>query len=77
MKIKEMEQRTGIPSANIRYYEKEGLLHPVRKENNYREYSEEDLNRLEQIKILRLLGVSLEDIRKIYEGKLTLDSVMA
>ena len=68
MKIKEMEQRTGIPSANIRYYEKEGLLHPVRKENNYREYSEEDLNRLEQIKILRLLGVSLEDIRKIYEG---------
>ena len=64
MKIKEMEQRTGIPSANIRYYEKEGLLHPVRKENNYREYSEEDLNRLEQIKILRLLGVSLEDIRK-------------
>ena len=77
MKIKEMEQRTGIPSANIRYYEKEGLLHPVRKENNYREYSEEDLNRLEQIKILRLLGVSLEDIRKIYEGDLTLDSVMA
>lgn len=77
MKIKEMEQRTGIPSANIRYYEKEGLLHPVRKENNYREYSEGDLKRLEQIKILRLLGVRLEDIRKIYDGTLTLDAVMA
>lgn len=77
MKIKEMEKRTGIPSANIRYYEKEGLLHPDRKENNYREYSEDDLKRLEQIKILRILGISLEEIRKIYEREITLDAAIA
>ena len=76
MKIREMEQRTGIPSANIRYYEKEGLLHPVRKTNNYREYSEKDLERLEQIRVLRVLGIGLEDIRKIYQKELTLESVI-
>ena len=48
MKIKEVEQRVGITRANIRYYEEEGLLNPVRnRENNYREYSEEDVKNLE------------------------------
>ena len=28
MTIKELEQRTGMPRANIRYYEEEGLLSP-------------------------------------------------
>lgn len=44
MKIKEVEQRTGISSANIRFYEKEGLLNPRRsKENNYRDYAQQDV----------------------------------
>ena len=30
MKIKETERLTGIPAANIRYYENEGLLKPGR-----------------------------------------------
>ena len=67
MRIKEIEKRTGISSPNIRFYEAEGLISPVRnKENNYREYSEEDLSRLEQIKTLRLLGVPIGDIKVIY-----------
>ena len=44
MKIKEVEARVGMTRANIRYYEKEGLLNTtVRNENNYREYTEEDI----------------------------------
>ena len=30
MTVKEVEERTGLPRANIRYYESEGLIHPVR-----------------------------------------------
>lgn len=76
MKIREMEQKTGIPSANIRYYEKEGLLKPERnRENNYREYSEADVERLEQIKVLRLLGITVEDIKKLYQDGATLEEV--
>ena len=42
MTIKELEVRLGISRANIRFYEKEGLLRPTRRANGYRDYSEED-----------------------------------
>ena len=77
MKIKETERLTGIPAANIRYYEKEGLLKPGRnKENNYREYSEEDVLRLKQIKVLRLLGITLDEIKELYMQEETLETVI-
>lgn len=77
MKIKGVEKRVGITKANIRYYEEEGLITPGRnRENNYREYSEEDISRLEHIKILRMLGVSIGDIKLLIDGRETLDDVM-
>lgn len=76
MLIKEVEQVTGIKSVNIRYYEKENLIHPVRKLNGYREYSDEDVRRLKQIKTLRLLNVSVPDIQEVLDGKTSLSSVM-
>jgi len=57
MTSKEMEARSGVPRANIRYYESEGLLTPARARNGYRDYSEADLAVLEKIKLLRRLGV--------------------
>ena len=33
MTIKELEQEIGMDRANIRFYEKEGLIHPVRRKN--------------------------------------------
>ncbi len=76
MTIQMMEEKSGIPRANIRYYEKEGLLHPVRLENGYREYSEEDLQTLLRIRLLRELGLSLEQIRKLQNGETTLSAAM-
>ena len=67
MKIKEVEALVGIKKTNIRFYEREGLLNPERsEENNYREYSEEDVRRLEQIKMLRMLDVPTADIRLLF-----------
>ena len=48
MKIRQAEQLTGISGSNIRFYEKEGLIKPERGENNYREYSEEDVELLKK-----------------------------
>ena len=77
MKIKEIEKRTGISSPNIRFYEAEGLICPMRnQENNYREYSDEDVSRLEQIKTLRLLGIPIGDIKAIYNNELILEEVI-
>ena len=68
MNIKEIEERSGLTRANIRYYEQEGLLAPARRENKYRDYSEEDLETLLRIALLRSLGFSLEEIRRLQSG---------
>ena len=72
MKIKDMERQVGVTKANIRFYEKEGLLSPARGENNYREYTEEDREVLEKIRYLRMLGVTVSDIRQFQQGKRSL-----
>ena len=48
MTIKELERRTGLPRTSIRFYEQEGLLTPERRENNYRDYSEDNVRTLEK-----------------------------
>ena len=63
MRIKEVEELTGITSKNIRFYEKEGLISPKRSENGYRDYSNEDIEILKSIKLYRKLDISLEDIK--------------
>ncbi len=72
MKINEIEKLTGLSRANIRFYEKEGLLSPRREENHYRDYNEEDLRRLRTIMVLRKLDLPLEDVRRVLEGELSL-----
>ena len=76
MTIKELEERTGMTRANIRYYEQEGLLVPARKENGYRSYSEEDCEDLLKIKLLRQLQFSLQEIRALQDGTLSLTQAM-
>ncbi len=79
MKIKEVEERVGMKRANIRYYEKEGLLKsPERNsENNYREYSEADVVQLQKIKVLRILGVTPDDIKLLSSEKVSMEEVIA
>lgn len=72
MTSKEMEARSGVPRANIRYYEAEGLLSPARAKNGYRDYSEADLAALEKIKLLRRLGVGVEELRELRRGSRSL-----
>ena len=72
MNIKEIEERSGLSRANIRYYEQEGLLAPARRENKYRDYSEEDLETLLRIALLRSLGFSLEEIEGCKAARRTL-----
>ena len=76
MTIKELEQKTGMARANIRFYEGEGLLTPKRLDNGYRDYSEEDVRTLEKIKLLRQLQLDIDTIRKLQQGALTLEQAL-
>ena len=65
--IKAAEEKSGVGRQNIRYYEKMGLLHPQRnEENNYRVYTADDIRRLKRIRLFRRLDMPLEDIRKMF-----------
>ena len=73
MKINEVEALVGVTKRNIRYYEKEGLLSPGRDSaNGYRNYTDEDVDALRKIKLLRKLDIPLEEIRRMQQGTLTL-----
>jgi len=72
VKINEVERLVGISKKNIRFYEEEGLLCPQRNsENGYRNYSDADVDTLLKIKVLRKLGLPLEEIRALQQGRLT------
>ena len=77
MNIRQIEEPLGIPRANVRYYEKEGLLHPQRGENNYRNYSEEDVETLKKIKLLRQLDMPVDTIRAVQQGNMTLEEALS
>ena len=69
LKINEVEALVGITKKNIRFYESEGLLTPRRNsENGYRDYGEAEVAVLRRIKLMRKLGVPLEEIRKMQSG---------
>ncbi|MFQ9966752.1 MAG: MerR family transcriptional regulator [Peptoniphilus sp.] len=69
MKRSEVEKITGLTRKAILYYEDKGLIRPHKGENNYRTYSQEDLDRLLQISIYRKLGLSLLEIKNILSTK--------
>ena len=70
MKIKELENILSISRSNIRFYEKQGLFSPERKDNNYREYTERDIEVLKKIIILRKMGFTVEEIKLIQNDEL-------
>lgn len=76
MKIKQVEELVGITRKNIRFYEEQELLSVGRSENGYREYSMEDVKRLKKIRLLRRLAVPIEEIKKLFDGKYTLEDVL-
>ena len=69
MLIRDLEEKTGLNRATIRFYEKEGLIDPQRKENGYRQYSQEHLSHLIKIKLLRQLGMPLDTIKALQQGR--------
>lgn len=57
MTIKEVEKCTGLSRSNVRFYEKEKLIEPLRNEHNgYRDYSESDIE--DNRSVLKLDSVS-------------------
>lgn len=77
MTIREVEEVLNVTRANVRFYEKEGLIAPKRNPlNDYRDYSKEDVEALRRILYLRSLDVPIEKIRKLMRGEEKLCEVL-
>lgn len=76
MRTGEVEKLTEIKEANIKFYEREGLINPRRNGNGYRDFSDEDVKRINQIKTLRLLEVPIPEIKKLFDGEVPLKDVL-
>ncbi|MBX3653691.1 MAG: Cd(II)/Pb(II)-responsive transcriptional regulator [Ramlibacter sp.] len=65
-RIGEAARRSGVTAANIRYYEKQGLLAAqARGGNDYRLYSDADVHQLRFIRLCRAMDMSLDEVRTL------------
>jgi MerR family Zn(II)-responsive transcriptional regulator of zntA len=70
MLIGELVERSGLTKDTIRFYEKKGLINidrRSRRENNYKEYTDQVLDKLLLIKKLKDLGFTLNEIDTFLE----------
>ncbi len=66
MKIGELSKKTGVSIDTVRYYEQRGLIPPaVRTQSGYRQYSGDDITRLNFIVQAKELGFTLEEISQL------------
>jgi len=71
MFIKELEKKTGLTRHTIRFYEKQGFLEARsfrRKENNYRDYSEETVGYLMILKAGQAAGFTLAETKELIDA---------
>ena len=68
MRINEVVKITGVSARTLQYYDEIGLLIPQKLDKGYRDYSEENLEKLQKILFYRFLKFKLNDIRELLEG---------
>lgn len=67
--VGEVAKALGISSENIRYYVREGLITPkINDDNKYKQYSSEDVLLISDIMFYRDMGLSINNIKKIFQG---------
>ncbi|MCM1284855.1 MAG: MerR family transcriptional regulator [Acetobacter sp.] len=80
MKIKAVCEKTGLNDKTIRYYIRSGLIFPKYNENytgrkNF-DFSEKDIERLNQVVILRKYNFSINSIKEILDNSENIDIVV-
>ncbi|MER5547829.1 MerR family transcriptional regulator [Streptomyces sp. NPDC002589] len=67
MRISELARQAGVTTKAVRYYESLGLITPERLANGYRNYDEDDVRLVREIRTLHRLGIPVERTRPFLE----------
>ena len=67
--VQQAAERSGLSEHTLRYYERAGLLEPVRRHDSsgHRRYSAADLARIQTLACLRATGMPLDQMRRYFE----------
>jgi DNA-binding transcriptional MerR regulator len=67
--VQQTAERTGLSEHTLRYYERAGLLDPVRRHDSsrHRRYSATDLARIQTLACLRATGMPLDQMRRYFD----------
>lgn len=77
MNIKIVSEKTGLTKKAIKYYESEGLINPLKNnDNNYREYTDNDIVKLNLIGALRAIEIPISEIKCLVDGNKNLQDIM-
>ncbi|NRF95972.1 MerR family transcriptional regulator [Paenibacillus frigoriresistens] len=69
-KVGDIAKLTGLTVRTLRYYDQTGLFSPSgHSDSGHRLYNEADIRRLQQILSLKELGLSLEEIQSMLQGR--------
>lgn len=68
MLIREAAKESGLTKKAIEYYGEHGLVIPQTLENGYRDFSNEDVEKLKKISLYRKLGLNIVDIKAILKN---------
>jgi MerR family copper efflux transcriptional regulator len=85
MLINELSKRSGVSIATLRYYENYGLFKGVSNEkiktNNYKDYDEQILDKIDMIKGAKEAGFTLSEIKELldswYNKRLSIEKKVA
>ena len=67
--VQQTAERTGLSEHTLRYYERAGLLEPIRRQDSsrHRRYSASDLARIQTLACLRATGMPLDQMRRYFD----------
>ncbi len=68
MTIGEIARRAGLETSAVRYYERIGLIHSVRRVNGHRRYDKTALHFLTLIRFSQQAGFTLAEIETLFHG---------
>lgn len=60
-------QLSGVPEASLRLFEAKGLVTPARSDGGTRRYSDDDLERIRRVTVLRVEGINIVGIRRVLD----------
>src|SRR6187551_2766103 len=74
--IGQLADRTGLTARTLRFWSDEGAVPPAdRSAGGYRLYDAAGVARVELVRTLRELGITLDDVRRVLDGRATVAEV--